>query len=169
MNWRASSPERETIMRAKYRDVISGAGLLLLGAALFITSAGIPKGAELGIGANFMPRLMSILLTLAGIALTVQGYVTGRKVPTTSREGKKGDMLSVILSLAYLGGFVLLLTRLGFLLSTFPYIFLQTELFAPREKRNHVLFALVSMIATGAIYLIFAKGFKLLLPAGMLG
>ncbi|MDR1534613.1 MAG: tripartite tricarboxylate transporter TctB family protein [Planctomycetota bacterium] len=154
-------------MGQKYREVVSGCAFLLLGAIMFAASFSIPKGAEMGVGAGFMPRLMSILLVLGGLAVAAQGWPSG--VTRLEAGGRSGNYRAVILSIAYLGAFVVLLPKFGFVITAAAYIFLQTILFCPRGNRDYRRIGIVAAVAAVAIYLVFAKGFKLLLPAGILG
>lgn len=161
-------------MAVKYKDFGSGLFMLLLGLALFISSQSIPTGAEMGAGPDFMPKLMSALLAISGTILTVQGWFSKRSSNPdgTAKPAEKRDYAAVILSLVYLLAYILLLTRIGFLVMTVLYTFLQISLFAPKEKRgrkNYVLFGIISVAATVVIYFIFVYGFNLLLPAGILG
>lgn len=156
-------------MISKYKDVISGAALLALGVLLFATSFSIPRGAEMGVGAGFMPKLMSILLAIAGLVMVVQGKAAAVQAKDKAAEIDGANYKAVVLSLVYLGLFVALLSRLGFVITTFAYIFFQTILFCPVDRRNYKIITLVAVVATALIYIIFAKGFKLLLPAGILG
>lgn len=156
-------------MITRYRDIISGAGLLALGAIMFATSFSIPRGAEMGVGASFMPKLMSILLAIAGFLLILQGRASAAAAKDKTPAVDASNYKAVVLSLVYLGLFVALLSRLCFVITTFSYIILQTILLCPADRRNYKLIALIAAVATVLIYIIFAKGFKLLLPAGILG
>lgn len=153
-------------MMHKYRDMVSGGALLFLGAVMFATSFGIPRGAEMGVGAGFMPRLMSVLLAVSGLALMLQGRGTAA---AAAPEKGGANYQAVVLSLVYLGLFVVFLNKAGFVIATCAYLFLQTVLFCPANRRNYKTIAILSVVATACIYLVFAKGFKLLLPAGILG
>lgn len=156
-------------MLTKYRDFTAGLFLLSLGALMLATSGSIPKGAEMGVGADFMPKLMSILLIVSGGAVMLMGWYRNNTLSARSEAEERTRPGAVVLSLVNLGVFIALLSRIGFIPMTFAYIFLQTELFSPPERRSHGKFTVISAVATAAIYLIFAKGFKILLPAGLLG
>jgi putative tricarboxylic transport membrane protein len=155
-------------MAVKWRDVVSGTCLFLLGVFLFCSSFSIPKGAEMGLGADFMPKLISAFLVLCGSIIAVQGYRGLKKEQdqTGSPQGKTG---AVILAAVLLGLFTILLNVAGFFIMSVLYIFAQTCLLAPKEKRNYILFGIIALAATALIYVVFVRFFKLMLPAGFLG
>lgn len=139
--------------------------LLLVGIALFCSAQTIQAGAVLGQGADFMPKLMSI----AWIVLSVMNLLNGLREP----EGKKenGSIRRFLLTLALLFVYIYLLDPIGFTMASILYVFAQTLLFVPKEKRsvkNYVLFAVVSVVLPIAINLLFQNVFSLILPEGML-
>lgn len=155
-------------MLTKHRDLAAGIFLLLMGVVMQIASWGIPRGAEMNIGADLMPKVISGLLVLFGLGVVIQGMVFAGAERAAGQK-RKGSGLAVLLSLVFLGVYIGLLSRVGFIIMTMLYLYAQTTLYAPKEKRNHLLFAAVSVLATILVYLVFAKGFKLMLPAGVLG
>ena len=52
---------------------------------------------------------------------------------------------------------------------TSAYIFVQAWVITVKEERRPVKMAVIAVVSTVIIYLTFVKGFKLLLPAGILG
>lgn len=139
--------------------------LLLVGIALFCSAQTIEAGAVLGQGADFMPKLMSI----AWIVLCALNLFRGFREP----EGEKGNgsVRRFLVTLALLFAYIYLLNPIGFTLASILYVFAQTLLFVPKEKRNvrnYVLFAVVSIVIPIAINLLFENVFSLILPEGML-
>jgi hypothetical protein len=162
-------------MSARYKDLCSGLFLTLLGFAFFISSFGIPRGAEMGVGADFMPKVLSVLLLLLGGLITLQArnrvsdQAGVEKAPDAVEPPRNENGRSLPLSLLYLALFIVLLDRIGFIVMTFLYAFFQILLFAPREKRNYILFGIIAAVLTILVYFIFVKGFKMMLPGGILG
>ena len=63
------------------------------------------------------------------------------------------------------------LSRLGFCLSTMLYLFLQISLLAPKakhSKKSFLIYAIVAVVFTMAIFLIFRFGLSMLLPRGVI-
>jgi Tripartite tricarboxylate transporter TctB family. len=154
-------------MLTKHRDLLAGAFLVLMGVVMQIASWSIPRGVSMNYGADVMPKMVSALLALFGVAVVLQSRFLVRSGET--KAAKPGNGKAVVLSLVFLAVYIGLLSRVGFIIMTALYLFAQTLLYAPREKRNHLLFAVISVVVTVAVYLIFAKGFKLILPYGVLG
>lgn len=160
----------------KIKDLAAGALMLGLGLILFVTSFSIPAGASLGLGPSFMPRLMSGVLVLFGVLICLGGVKAFRAEegkPAVKQEGaEKGDKKAVALTLAFLLAYILLMKPAGFILATGGYIMAQILLFAHNRKpgkKEKVKYLVISAVSSVAIYIIFTKGFSLLLPAGILG
>ena len=65
--------------------------------------------------------------------------------------------------------YVLLMKPVGFIITSAVYLFLQMLILCPKEKRNSILFAVISVVCAVAIYYIFRNGLNVMLPAGILG
>lgn len=81
------------------------------------------------------------------------------------------DYLSIILTLVGLSAFALLMTQLGFLLSSFLYMVAQTVILTKKDQRLKKLpfIVIFSLVFAAAVYFLFTKGLSLMLPAGILG
>ena len=80
----------------------------------------------------------------------------------------KGDIMAVIFTFAVIIGYIIVMPTLGFILSTMIYLFLQMIILAPPEKRNYVLFAIVSVVFTAFVFVAFRIGLQQLLPRGFI-
>lgn len=139
--------------------------LLLVGIALFCSAQTIEAGAVLGQGADFMPKLMSI----AWIVLSALNLLRGFREPEGEKEN--GSVRRFLVTLALLFVYIYFLNLIGFTLASILYVFAQTLLFVPKEKKNVkncILFAVVSVVIPIAINLLFENVFSLILPEGML-
>jgi putative tricarboxylic transport membrane protein len=65
--------------------------------------------------------------------------------------------------------YVFLLRPIGFLIMTALYIYLQSWLITPADKRKPVKLAVISGGTSVVIYGVFVFGLNLMLPAGILG
>lgn len=112
-------------------------------------------------GAGFFPFYSSVLL--GGLSL-ILGLLTLRGKPGKGEPWTDvGNTVPV--SLAVLG-FALLLTSLGFALTTFLFIFF---LLRAVERRGWMFSALSALFITAAFYVVFGFWLKSQLPAGILG
>lgn len=157
----------------KMRDMAAGAAILLLGGVMFITSFSISSGASTGMGPAFMPRLLSGMLTVLGILILMEGIKQARTESQKEKEEKgKSDYLSVILSVGFLLVYIAAIKPVGFMMSSMVYLFAQINLFTwkmEKTKASYLLYLVISVVAAVAVFYIFTKGFKLMLPAGFLG
>lgn len=159
------------------KDLFSGIFLVLFAAALLIGSFTIKSKVEMAVGPDFIPKIVSTLLLVLGAVITFQGYIAVRANKNTKQDeqsdenekGKSEKWKSAIATMVLMVVYAAVISSVGFLISTTIYAFLQMLLLAPKEKRNPVKFLIISVISTVVIYLAFTKGFKLMLPAGILG
>lgn len=165
--------------RQKYRDFVTGCILLLLSAALFWASQNIRDFASIGVGANFLPLLTAWLFLILGLAIVVACFRNPQPVETsgdtsneleeTSEEAVFGGLPSVFLSIFLMVIYFLCLEKVGFLISTLVYVFLQIQVLEKDKKRNHRLFFITTLISVVVLYFLFANVFDISLPSGILG
>jgi len=160
-------------MTKKKQSLVLGSIFLVLSIVLYCQARSIKTGSSLLAGADFMPKVMAILLMLVSIAYLVQGFAN--KVTEVSRQNdakkktEKMEWIRLVLEFLLLFGYLFCLKPIGFIISTMAFIFLQSILITPKENRKILLLLIVAGVCTVITYLIFVKGFKLLLPAGILG
>lgn len=162
-------------MLTKHKDLSSGIFLLILGVVMFISAQTIPTGAEMGASSAFMPKVVSVMLIICGTLVAIQGRPRKESVPSGESEaegGEKSNYKALIFSLIALVIYIALMSSVGFIITTVVYLFVQILIFAPKEKRTKrdlIVFGIVSVVFTVAVYLIFVYGFALMLPSGILG
>lgn len=167
-------------VKSKWKDFSTGILFVAFGIALFLSALTIPAGGQLSMGGDFMPKVMSVLLILCGAAYA--GKALFSKPEPAAGEGKplgpsaeqkaekRHEWILFLLEFGLLALYLLLLKPVGFLIMTTIYIFLQMWLITPSsEKRRPIVMVIVAVAATLLTYFIFVKGFRLLLPAGILG
>lgn len=151
----------------KLSEVVVNFVLVLIGAALWVSAQSIAAGAAMGQGGDFMPKLCStIWVCISGLLLVFSLFMPDGK--------EKADMVSVkglLITMVLLFLYVLLLKPVGFVITSVLYMFIQMELFVPaeyRSKKNHIIFAVVSVILPIGVNALFANVFSLILPTGIL-
>ena len=62
--------------------------------------------------------------------------------------------------------YIVLLDKIGFTIASILYLFSQMIMMAkkPISKKNYVVYAIISVVTAVVLYLMFVKGFKLILP-----
>ncbi|QJQ95341.1 MULTISPECIES: tripartite tricarboxylate transporter TctB family protein [Halomonadaceae] len=159
------------------RDVITGCLLLALSGALFWASKNIKDFASIGVGADFMPLLTALLFLIVGLLMVSaplwQQVVEPSIGLTVEVEGAErvifGGIPAVMMSIVLMLGYLLFLDKIGFLLASAVYVFVQIQILVKGERRRHFLFVLVSVLAALISYYLFVHLFDISLPTGILG
>jgi len=163
-----------SILIKKYGDIISGSFVLLVAIGLFIASANIKQFNVVKLGADFVPRLTAVFLVILGIALIVNGVKSLKEIKNleTKQEEKKEetpDYISVAVTLILLLIYVILLEKIGFIIMTSLFLFIQFIILSAKSQRKYMQFALISMITSVSAYYLFVSVFQVMIPAGILG
>lgn len=154
-------------LKEKYWDLYAGIILFLFSGALYYGGMTVRMIEISRYGSGFFPKILAILLAATSVFI----ILAGRRKALGSEESAKDDthwkgvLSTFVLMLAYMA----LIPKLGFMLTTAAYLFLQMNILSGKEHRKLGLFALVALVASPAIYFTFVKAFKLMLPAGILG
>jgi small-conductance mechanosensitive channel len=162
-------------MIKKYGDVISGAFCFLVSLILFILTFSFKRLTISKIGSEFMPRIVLGLLMFLSIIVILEGMKKSKFIEFDKTNNNNGITINsiihnpVFLTLLLIMTYIALLEKLGFLIMTALYLFIQFNILAKREERKQKIFALVAIISSASIYFIFVKGFELILPSGILG
>jgi hypothetical protein len=132
------------------------------------------------ISSDFMPRITGIIALFCIAGILISKYFEAKtmndsgppqppkKRPAFTLMGFiKGNI--AITTLVLIGVYIAAMKPLGFILSSFLYLSLQIFLFAPEGKRRPVFTLVLSAVFSVAAYLLFMKGFSILLPPGILG
>lgn len=160
----------------KYSDCISGGFLILLGTVILFASRNIKRMAGVSVGSDFFPKIAAAMLLVFGVVIII-AFFRGRpdRSPAAAEESDaaedvtktdwKAPLVSVVLLAIYVG----LLAKVGFIIMTMLYLFVQTIVLAPKEKRNYLLFGILSLVVTLIVYYVFVHVLSVMLPIGLLG
>lgn len=136
-----------------------------------------------GLGATpinnrFVPYLWGGILLLLGICLIIRGLIKMMKLRAAGVKGEKfslaaliSDKREVIASFVCLTLYVGLLEKIGFVIMTTIYTFVQILILTPPDakwKKNIIPAAIVAVITGILLYYIFRVHLNVLLPAGLL-
>ena len=121
----------------------------------------------MGQGGDFMPKVCAFAwLTVSVLLLLSNFQMEDDGVRAITMKLKNWAATLVLLFL-----YILLLDKLGFVVSSVLYMFIQMCLFVPaefRSKKNYILFAVISLVLPVAVNLLFVNAFSLILPTGVL-
>ncbi|NPV45071.1 MAG: tripartite tricarboxylate transporter TctB family protein [Firmicutes bacterium] len=152
-------------MANKMRDLICGILFLALGIFMFFQSQGIDPIIPNELGSGFVPKIVAGVTAGLSVSMILVTFLKKQSPPPTKADE---DLKGGIFTILTLATYVFLFDKLGFILSTMLYLFVQMTLLSNERNRNFRLFAGISVITPLVIYALFVYGFKLILPAGIL-
>jgi putative tricarboxylic transport membrane protein len=142
--------------------------MLLFGITLLISAQTIEAGAEMGRGADFLPKLVSFGMGICGTLIIIfEGFI--KKQKKNAAMPTRHQVINFLFTFFLLLFYILLLSTVGFLIMSAVYIFLQSWLITPKQKRKPFKLAIIAGVSSVAIYSTFVFGLSLMLPAGILG
>jgi len=167
-------------MVKKYGEYISGGFLILFGMVVLLSSQNIKRMAGVSVGSDFFPKIAAVMLIAFGVII-ITSFIWNRNrrtdISNTTQAPEadeamvevgsdwKAPLISAILLTFYVG----LLGKVGFLIMTILYLFMQITVLAPKKKRNYVLFGGIAVGVTLIVYFLFVRILSVMLPAGLLG
>lgn len=154
--------------KINWEDIGIGIVIIVVGAVLFASSMNLPGGNSLTKGADFMPKVISAILTILGICFVLSALIKRVEAPANHLPDKT-ETVRLGISFVLLFLYIFLLEKIGFIIMTFLYICAQSWFITPKEKRKPVSLAVISAVVSVTVYFLFVYGLKLMLPAGILG
>lgn len=148
-------------------------GVVMLGVALGYLLMTLQLPGHSGIDAAFVPTLLSAMLCLLGALQLFSAFASAPAAAAPSDSdaapAERSDVATVIKTLALIVGYVALLNPVGFPIMTALYLYLQFVVLTPLDHRvNHLVYALIAVVTSALIYLLFREAFDLMLPSGLL-
>jgi len=165
-------------MERNYINIYSGLFFFIFSIVIFIQVNDIEALTDDLIGSDFLPKVTSILIAITSVFIFISG-LSNKKEQLEESESKsnkhesdrndKKDYLLVLYSIILMLLYVVLVSTIGFLITTSSYMFIQMLLFSSVNKKNILIYLAVSIISTLIIYYIFRNVFYVMIPAGILG
>ena len=138
----------------------SGAGLIFS----LIKHAQPKMITNLALDPYTLPAVVFACMFVFGICRLVVGL-------RMEKTGEKGTLLKIpkktLITAALIAAYALALKPVGFVISSFVYLWLQM-LVLQEEKKHWKLMTIVAVICSLGIYLMFTKVFSVMLPRGIL-
>ena len=160
------------------KELIIGVAMLGASIAYLVMAYRLP-GHE-GVDAATVPVLLAGLLSLLGVMQLFSAFgnkaqaaaETPSELPDDSAEEATPEIIeprTVLKTLGLILGYMALLGPVGFPIMTAVYLYLQFIVLTPlNHKVRHPTYALIAVISSAVIYLLFREAFDLMLPAGLL-
>lgn len=153
-------------MRSHIKDQISALFFLMVGSFFAIYSRKVDIGSWHQPGPGFLPLLAGLTLCGLSIILLTKSFMTKKQKDFSSFFAEKDSWRRVFLTFLGLVLYDLLLTYLGFGLTTFLFIFYLLKFIFPQGLKRSLCIALAGSI-TG--HIIFIELLKTQFPRGFLG
>ncbi|WP_130890468.1 tripartite tricarboxylate transporter TctB family protein [Fusobacterium varium] len=147
------------------KDTILGIIMLLCGTVYGILVLQIPGTRSQLFDSRFVPSLISVLIIAVGVLQTGRGL----KTPKGEAEKKDFDTKTVVCTFALIALYILLYSGIGFIITTFVFLFLEMNILTPSYvKKNQIVYLIISLLFSVGIYYLFYFGFSIFLPGGLL-
>ena len=145
-----------------FSELVIGLGCMALGVAVFI-AAGNLQQVKLGIGPSGFPKFIAIVLGILGLAQTITALSSGVEAPKFDVDKRAAGLFAAAVAMAV--AYVLLVTQVGFIIMTPLLLIGMMYLFG---ERNIMKMAVIAIITTICVWLLFTEVFLIFLPAGRL-
>lgn len=150
----------------KDNDTILGMIMLFFGIVYGGLTLQIPGTKSQLFDSRFVPILLTVFMIILG------GLEIGRglqKNIVTEKEKKEFDTKTVIVTFVLIILYILLYSVLGFIITTFLFLFLEMNVLTPTYvRKNQLVYLLISLVFAFGIYYLFYFGFTIFLPSGIL-
>lgn len=151
---------------AKKREYALGFIILIAGIAYLLLTSRLPR--KQFIDAAFVPYVLASIMCLLGV-LQLRAARSFAKEPPNNGETMEGvvDYPTVWKTLGLIVGYVALMPYVGFPVMTVLYLVAQFVVLTPLStKVNYVLYIVIAVVASAAIFLTFRYAFDMMLPVG---
>ena len=154
------------------RDIVSAFIFIVLGVLIYAGSYSIIVTKADTMGPQFFPRLVAVCMIGLSIIQIIKSIMLHKKEKTETALNFKINK-KVIISIIVLFAYALLVEKVGFLILTIIYVFIQIYLLLPqnkyKDKKTVIITSIVSVAAPVIIYFTFYEAFSIFLPPGILG
>ena len=162
-------------MKTKVKDCLSGLLAIVFSVVFFVETFNIKSLGYSVIGASFFPKLFCILMFCIGLVLFISNIketvVYIKSINFNKDELKKRFLKSkrLILSMLFVIVYLYTIDKIGFVVSSSVYLFLQIVLLTPEISKKKVLvFFIISVSISVVVFAIFTFLLKISLPSGIL-
>lgn len=156
----------------KFGDLIVSVFFIALSIAMIVAAQALPKSKVMDIGPDFMPTVIGVVSLVLALGLlfgTLKNF-KANAAKLATQKAPEYDYKRVILSMLLVLAYVFTLKPIGFIVSTLVYLPLQMIVLAPDDKRTKkdiILYVVINVIFTLAVFFLFRYAFKIMMPAGI--
>jgi len=151
----------------KKAEMITGVFLLVLSGLVVWQALEMPPSATFGPGAGFLPFWLGILLAVLATILFVSAW---RREMTAKEDAPvfpgKQALFTIALVLSALGGYILLIEVVGYVVDTFLFVLFLVKVV---EREKWPLALMLAVATTAGLFITFQILLKITLPSNMFG
>lgn len=154
-------------MTQSRKELTFGIIVLAIGAIYLFLTTQLPRKA--GIDSATVPYLLATIMCGLGV-IQIVGAVKSRRGETAGANASaenRPDYKTVAVTALFIFLYVALLDHMGFLVMSALYLFVQISALTPVYiKKNYLLYAIISVVASAFVYYTFLWAFDIMLPSG---
>ena len=156
------------------RDSALGLILIAFSGLMYYQASQLPPAMFGTLGADVFPKILFVLLALAGLSLFIQGMTRKTAAAETAGADQKdrpqgiGFYRNVIIGFGSFMGYVILMGYLGYVISTLIFLPVLMWTLGPKTKKSALTIVLVTLGLTYGMQYGFAHILKVFLPEGSL-
>jgi len=158
-------------MIEKYGDIILSCIFIIISIIYYFETLKIKVLEISKYGAQLNPKIVALLLITISIGIFIGNIKKIKIMNFDTKQDKKESKINsfkVILTLLAIFVYIFLLEKIGFIIATILYLFIQFNIFY-KDSKKIILYLGISIITSFLIYYAFLKYFSLMLPRGILG
>ena len=165
-------------------DKVIGLILIAFSVFMYVQAERLPPALFGALGADFVPKILFVILAICGASLIIQSLIRERKAKasgadSTPESGSGEGVLTrtkalleyyqyVIFGFLAFLAYVILMYYLGYPIATLIFLPVIMWVLGPRNKKSVVIIILTTLGVTFIIYYSFLKFLKVFLPEGSL-
>lgn len=153
----------------KFNDAIPGALFLVLGISTFVYAGGFTRFPGIPYGPGLFPRIIAVMMGGGGLMLMLSGLRAADRAPWITLADWARNPRSYVLFFSVIGAvlfYIVLSGTLGFLLC--GSLMLTGLLTVTRGYGSVVSSAVIAVVVTILIHLVFAEMLRVPLPFGVI-
>lgn len=153
-------------MTDKVKNYICSISFLLFGIFMYTQALAVKTVMARDLGSGFMPKLIALAIIITAAASLIMTFIN--KKPA-KQDASDTDAKGGLLTIACIAAYVVLYDIIGFLVSTFLYLFFQILILSNEQNRRLPFFALIAVVTAIIVYALFVYVIGMPLPVGILG
>ena len=155
-------------MTTKLRDSICAVIMLAFGAAMIVLARDIPNKIAKDVGSAYVPTFIGICILIVAVSKLVLA-ITNKKPSANQKIKWTSDSLGGFGTIALMAVYMLTFEKVGFIIASVVYLFVQMMILSDKTNRKPVLFAIIAVALPVAVEALFVYAIKMPLPVGYLG